>query len=222
MQWIGAIILVFSGSGEAAALECASKLDVKSSVSSIIECLQAQEKEIARLGPGEKGQAGERGEPGPPGERGDKGDTGSGAIHKISYATAQGPNDGTDDGRIVSRTLRFHKDQGDTDIRILYSDNLRVRGAGKACRWTINVNGTDCGDQKIYSDRYDASTNANLHGTSTVLGYCKGLGIGWHTIRVWVSEVPHNENAYADADCYTGWNNALWTLEATELFGTSE
>jgi len=204
VQWIGAIVLLFSASDEAAASDCASKLDVNSNVSSIIECLRAQENEIATL------------------KSGKKGDAGSAAIQKISFATGQGPNDGKDNGRILSRSLRFHKELDDTYIRILYSDNLRVRGAGKACRWTIKVDGADCGEKQIYSDRYDGSSNANFHGTSTVLGYCEGLTFGWHTIHVWVSEVPHGEVAYAGSDCYPGWSNAVWTIEAAEVLATSE
>ena len=224
MQWIAAVIAAFAFTQEAVAQGCAAELTNESSVTSIIQCLQAQEKEITRLGPGAPGKQGEKGDTGPAGptgekgaqgEKGDTGPPGPGTVLKISYATANGPNDGTDDGRIVSRTLRFHKDRDDTDLRVLYSDNLRVRGNSKACRWSVKINGTDCGDRKIYSDRHDENT-ANIHSTSTIIGYCTGVQAGWHTLRVWVSPVPENTQ-YAGSDCYTGWDRAIWTLEAMEI-----
>ncbi|MEM7300062.1 MAG: hypothetical protein AAF468_03175 [Pseudomonadota bacterium] len=142
-----------------------------------------------------------------------------GAVLKVSYASGNGPNDGTDNGRIVSRALRFLKDQDTTDIRISYSDSHRVAGTGKACRWTVKLDGTDCRNLKLVADRHDQN-QSNVHSTSTIVGYCTGLNAGWHTVSVWVSEVPKPDNAYQGSDCYTGWDASVWTIEATELTAT--
>ncbi len=76
-----AIFLGLISPTHASATDCASKLNASSSVSSIIQCLQDQETEIAALklkqGPqGEKGDTGPRGELGQTGEAGPKGERG--------------------------------------------------------------------------------------------------------------------------------------------------
>jgi len=140
-----------------------------------------------------------------------------GAVKKISYSSGNGPNDGIDDGRIVSRALRFSKIEDNSTVRISYSDNLRVTGDGsKACRWVVKVNGTNCSDYEFNIDKHDGR-GSNNHSTSTLTGYCTGLKSGWHTVNVWVSPVPSQDNRFANSDCWTGWNNSLWTIEATEL-----
>lgn len=140
------------------------------------------------------------------------------SIIKTTYAAASGPEDGQNDGRIISRTLRFLKDFEETDIKIVYSDNLRATksSGAAACRWIVKVDGTSCGDSEIYSDRHDAK-NANIHSASTIVGYCSNLKKGWHTVDVWVGPTTPD---YDGTDCYTGWKQKLWSLEATELFLT--
>ncbi|MDP3704225.1 MAG: hypothetical protein Q8R78_07550, partial [Candidatus Omnitrophota bacterium] len=44
-------------------------------------------------------------------------------------------SDDTDDGVLSGRLLSFIKTQNDTGIRVSWSDNFRVRGSDKACRW---------------------------------------------------------------------------------------
>lgn len=142
-------------------------------------------------------------------------------IVKVTYASGQGPNDATNDGRIFSRSLRFHKELEESEIRVLYSDVFRAQRDDKTpagCRWSVRINGADCTNRAIYTDEH--SNNAiNVHSTSTLIGYCPNLPQGWHTVDVWVSPTPDN-NKYVGSNCYTGWKEKLWTIEATELFPT--
>ncbi len=143
----------------------------------------------------------------------------SGSVLKMSYASGNGPNDDTDHGLIDSRILRFKKIEDESEIRIAYHDNTRVSGNSAACRWTLEVNGTDCNGQSLYVDRHDGSST-NIHSPSTLVGYCQGLKADWYTIRVWVSPVPTGDDRFKNSNCYTGWDNSHWTLEAVELYPT--
>ncbi|MEK8020255.1 MAG: hypothetical protein VSS75_025565 [Candidatus Parabeggiatoa sp.] len=133
-------------------------------------------------------------------------------IRTIAYATANGPSDGTDVGQIKSRVLSFRKAKTQTKIRISYTDNLRTHGSNKACRWEIRVDGTSCPSQALVYDYY-AKKEDNTHRSRTVVGYCSGVAAGSHTIRIWVSNTP----GYPGGDCYTGWYNSTWVIEAEEV-----
>jgi len=133
-------------------------------------------------------------------------------IRTIAYATGNGPNDGTDVGQIKSRVLSFNKAKTSTKIRISYTDNLRVIGTNKACRWEIRVDGTSCPSQALIYDYY-AKKDDNTHRSRTVVGYCSGVAAGSHTIGIWVGNLP----GYSGGDCYTGWNNSTWVIEAEEV-----
>ncbi len=176
----------------ATAAGCASSLTENPTVSQIIECLIKLDSEETL-------------------SRG-------GTVIGVTYASQNGPNDTTDDGRVASRVLRFQKIEKTSEVRIVYSDNLRVTHGSKwaACRWTVTVDGIDCGDRSIHTDRHDEHSASN-HTHSTIIGYCSELSIGLHTVHVWVSPTPADNNKYGGSDCYTGWDNSLWTLEATEL-----
>ncbi|KOR30476.1 hypothetical protein TI05_13920 [Achromatium sp. WMS3] len=130
----------------------------------------------------------------------------------IAYATGNGPNDDTDIGQIKSRVLRFTKAKAATKLRISYTDNLRVLGTDKACRWEIRVDGKSCPKQALYYDYYDGKRN-NINRSHSVVGYCSGIAAGVHTIGVWVSTTP----GHSLSDCYTGWANSTWVLEAEEV-----
>jgi len=131
-------------------------------------------------------------------------------IRKIAYATGNGPGDETDVGQIKSRVLRFTKAKTNTKIRISYTDNLRTVGPRKTCRWEIRVDGSSCPNQTLIYDDY-ASTRGDT--SRTVVGYCSGVAAGSHTIGIWVGNVP----GYTRSDCYTGWKNSTWVIEAEEV-----
>ena len=137
-------------------------------------------------------------------------------IRRIAVATGLGPNDGTDSGQIKSRVLDFTKVHTDTAIRILYCDNFRVYTHAKAGRWEIRVNGAAPPGGMICQDKYSATSTGivtNQHELGCILGYATGLPAGKHQIQVWVSTTP----GYTSCDCYTGWKNSRWTIEAEEV-----
>ena len=129
----------------------------------------------------------------------------------ITYATDNGPNDGTDIGIIESRLLSFEKLRSNSDIRISYTDNFRTFGYGKACRWEILIDGTSCPSQPLVYDNY--VSQGNIHRSGTFVGYCSGLDTGLHEIQIYVDNTP----GYTRSDCYTGWENSTWLIEAEEV-----
>ncbi len=132
-------------------------------------------------------------------------------IRTMAYATGNGPNDGTDVGQIKSRVLRFTKAKTPTKIRINYTDSLRVRGNNKICRWEIRVDGRSCPNQALVYDVHTQSLQTLR--ISTVVGYCSGVAAGSHTIGIWVGNTP----GHSGSDCYTGWKNSTWVIEAEEV-----
>lgn len=133
-------------------------------------------------------------------------------ISHISYATGLGPIDEKNTGRIESRKLTFIKLSDNTVIRFGYTDNLRVRGGGDACRWEILINGLSCPSGELVYD-YHASGNDDAYRNRHVVGYCNNIPSGEHTVIVEVGPVQEGRQG----DCRTGWRNSRWVLEAAEL-----
>lgn len=140
-----------------------------------------------------------------------------GFVRKISVATGLGPEDETDNGQIVTRVLSFNKLYPDTAIRIIYCDNIRVRGNDTAARWEIRVDGKAPPGGAIYQDKYSVCnggvTIIDRHDPATIVGYAVGIPAGVHTVGVWVSPIGRYS-----CEAYTGWSNSRWTLEAQEVW----
>ncbi len=140
-----------------------------------------------------------------------------GFVRRISMATGLGPSDPTDNGQIVSRVLTFTKLYADTAIRIIWCDNIRVRGNDTAARWEIKVDGSAPPGGPIFQDKYsfcaDGITIIDRHDPATIVGYAVGVPPGVHTIGVWVGPI-----APYSCDAYTGWQSSRWTLEAQEVW----
>ena len=134
-------------------------------------------------------------------------------IRKVAVATGLGPGDGTDNGQIKSRVLKFNKFHADTAIRILYCDNFRLNGSGTATIWEIRVNGAAPPGGKISQAKYSGGIALNQHEPGTILGYATGLASGTHEIQIWVGPVP----GHALSDAHTGWPSSRWTIEAEEV-----
>jgi hypothetical protein len=137
-------------------------------------------------------------------------------IRTISYATANGPDDGMDNGQIVSRILDFTKKKANTKLRISYTDNFRVwpiGGAAATCRWQIRLNGLACPSQDLIYDMYEGVAGDNNHRSQTVVGYCDNVAAGARQIQVWVGPVP----GWTGGDCHTGWFASTWVLEVEEV-----
>jgi hypothetical protein len=141
-----------------------------------------------------------------------------GITRRIPRVKGNGPNDQTDNGIVSSRSFTFTKTGGpETSIRILYNDNLRAYNPtnnGGSCRWEIKLNGNSCASGAIYQDIHAYLVAQNDHAPGSIVGYCDNLTAGTYTIAVYVSTPGVSAVA---ADCYTGWYNSHWVLEAEEV-----
>jgi hypothetical protein len=139
-------------------------------------------------------------------------------IRKITRVAGDGPEDQTDNGNLVTRTLTFVKTQAATGVRVAYNDNLRVANSG-ACRWEILFNGASCAmPGPLGYDVYFGGVAAmNHHRSESVFGTCFGLAAGSYNIQVRVGTVPA-ASGQPLGDCDTGWYNSYWAIEAEEVF----
>jgi hypothetical protein len=137
-------------------------------------------------------------------------------IRRIPRATGLGPADDTDSGQIVSRVLTVNKSRTDTALRIGYTDNFRAvqSGGGYSCSWEVRVDGAPCPGGALRYDHYNGYTAGSMHFPGHVVGYCEGIAAGSHEIQVWVGPPP----SQVVANCYTGWYESRWTLEAEEVY----
>jgi hypothetical protein len=94
----------------------------------------------------------------------------------------------------------------------MYCDNFRITGNDSAARWEIRIDGSSVPGGAIFQDKYDDA--GNHHAPGMIVGYATGIGVGAHTIGVWVSAVPGRPIK----DAYTGWNFSRWTIEAQEVW----
>jgi hypothetical protein len=132
---------------------------------------------------------------------------------EAAYMLKHGPQDGKDGGWVNGRTLLFEKKSAKSRLLITYQDNLRVYGHGKACRWTVKLDGADCKTGTITTDMH-VQGNHNDHAPHALLGYCDGVPAGKHSLKVFVGQSP----GYSGSDCYTGWTSkSSWVLEGREI-----
>lgn len=131
------------------------------------------------------------------------------------HGNGGGADAGADTGALSTRLLKFSKTRADTGIRVTWTDNTRVTG-GDACRWEIKIDGASCTNPgPLVNDLYFGGVSGmNHHRFATVIETCFGLAAGEHQIQVFVGPVP----AYSQGDCYTGWANQYWALEAEEVY----
>lgn len=131
----------------------------------------------------------------------------------IYYYHRAGNNvDGRDNGYVNWRVLKFDKylDKDSSHLRLTYSDNLRVHGHGKWCKWELHIDGKPCA-QNISGNKY-VVRNQNDHSSQMIIGYCTGITKGRHEMKVFVKG--------NSADCYTGWDRqsqGSFVLETEEL-----
>jgi hypothetical protein len=141
-------------------------------------------------------------------------------IPKIYYATGNGPVDRTDVGQIVSRVLTVNKAKSDSVLKITYTDNMRALndtgrdGTWRACRWEVKVNGNSCSHQPLVYDYISYLNQDNMLRSTTVTGYCQGVSEGNHEVQIWVGPTIEGRSS----DCYTGWRNSTWVIEAREVY----
>eukprot|EP00497_Spongosphaera_streptacantha_P003414 TRINITY_DN40_c0_g1_i1.p1 TRINITY_DN40_c0_g1~~TRINITY_DN40_c0_g1_i1.p1 ORF type:complete len:562 (-),score=131.71 TRINITY_DN40_c0_g1_i1:146-1831(-) len=112
-----------------------------------------------------------------------------------------------DDVNPAIRTMNFKKKEEDTNLRILYFDNLRVATAGW-CRWEIKVDGKSC--RTPLAGTVHSATGENDHHPGTVVGECGGVSAGDHVLTVALTS-----NTMTGINCHTGWETHV-VLEVQE------
>jgi len=133
-------------------------------------------------------------------------------FHRWFYQRHGNVIDARDNGFLNMRHLDFKKGSDDTILRLFYSDNLRVHGHGKWCKWELRVDDKQCHSKVNISGNRYAVSNQNDHMPGLIIGYCKGIKKGQHSLRV---HVRGNS-----ADCYTGWDRqsqSHFMMEVEEL-----
>lgn len=139
----------------------------------------------------------------------------AGSVEPRTIARNQGYlGDNTDNGLLAGRTVSISKKFANTGIRVSWSDNYRVLGNNMACRWEVLFNGAQCANPgPIMIDKYEGGTGSNRHDPGSMFGTCFGLPVGSVVVTTRVGP----SLGYPVNDCYTGWNNQLWSLEAEEV-----
>lgn len=119
-----------------------------------------------------------------------------------------------DNGPITGRSVTIRKLGRSTGLRVTWSDNFRVRGTSKGCRWEVLFNGASCTSPGgLYFDKYEGETNSNRHDPSSFVGTCFGLAPGAITVSTRVGSTP----GYSPSDCDTGWFSQFASLEVEEV-----
>ncbi|MGE5693570.1 MAG: hypothetical protein ACM3YF_07315 [Candidatus Zixiibacteriota bacterium] len=132
-------------------------------------------------------------------------------------ATASGTvEDGIDNGPVTGRSVTFTKVQGNSRLRITYSDNIHVFGSGaQTSTWEIMLDGSPISNPNplkmaFYSSN---STTAYTHQPTTLVGYANGVSAGAHTVSVRVYPTPGYSPS---SNAYTGWQSSF-LLEVEEI-----
>ena len=114
----------------------------------------------------------------------------------------------------MGRGLTVTKRANSTGLRVVWSDNFRVIGNNTACRWEVLFNGASCAAPgALVFDKYEGATSSNRHDPSTFVGTCFSPAVGNVAVTTRVGPAP----GYAVTDCWTGWNNQLFSIEAEEV-----
>jgi len=140
------------------------------------------------------------------------------ALRHIARTQGYG-NDGTDVGVLANRAVTLPKLSRSTGIRVVWSDNFRVTVNNHGCRWQVMFNGAACTSPGgLYFDKYEGNTNSNRHDPSTFVGTCFATAAGpLPAGNVAVSTRVDNAPGYTGSDCFTGWTNQLFSIEAEEV-----
>lgn len=142
-------------------------------------------------------------------------------IRTIARAHGVGPiDDVSGSGPFASRVLTFTKNQSNTGIRVIHTDNRSCGGplgSSPACRLEIRFNGSSCSNPGplIYDYHVSgvSSGDVNALQSLTTVGTCFGLPAGTYTIQVYGGSLP----GYSSVSVRLGWYNSYWSLEAEEV-----
>jgi len=113
--------------------------------------------------------------------------------------------DGRDRGVVNGRNLVFKKRHASSSLRITWATNLRVKtknnSGGAHCDWDVQIDGRSCSKPSKIGVSMHTMLNDNDHIPVEVVGWCTGIALGSHNLRVYVTQ--HGGNS----DCYTGWES---------------
>ncbi len=117
-------------------------------------------------------------------------------------------------GFVRDRNLDIVKTSNTSLVKITYTDSFgmnTVQNRAANCDWEIRIDGLSCPSQKLMYNKYyyNSAANETRLDLSTVVGYCKGLSAGLHTVAVFVTST----NA---STCYTGYRTTF-LLEIEEV-----
>jgi hypothetical protein len=138
----------------------------------------------------------------------------------IARADGSAAGDGTPNGAIPSRLIQYTKTQDATALRFTWNDNRRCAGTSVSCEWEIKIDGRSCAmpGPIVYDFFNDAAGVAvNFHLPGTVVGTCRGITAGPHTVQVYVTAPVPASSTNAGMP-YTGWINTYWSLEVEEVY----
>merc|ERR1712019_324090 len=111
-------------------------------------------------------------------------------------------DDGRDGGTVSGVNLAFDKRKDDSQLRITWATNLRIRAhnnkGGVYCNWELRIDGRSCEAPTKIGASMHSQNNDNDHYPATMMGECAGFDPGQLTIDVAVT-------SSSGADCYTGW-----------------
>jgi hypothetical protein len=141
-------------------------------------------------------------------------------IRTVARAHGNGPGDETDSGPIASRVLKFTKTDVVSGVRVALTDNLRATLSGGetdgACRYELRFDGESCSNPGplVYDMYYGGVAGLNLHRADSLFGTCFGLAAKELTIQLYAGPT----DGQPQANCYTGWANGYWAIEAEEVY----
>ncbi|KAI0214612.1 hypothetical protein LSAT2_000257 [Lamellibrachia satsuma] len=112
-----------------------------------------------------------------------------------------------DSERGVLLECAFEKAHDNTVLRVVWNGDVRMLHTGSksgSCRrWYFTLNGSECSQpDKIDMLLYAEINRPNLHRSSYVEGYCRGMRAGPVTVAWNVGDCPGN---YGAGNSFTGW-----------------
>ena len=106
---------------------------------------------------------------------------------------------------IFSQQCTLNKQHSYTSLRVVFQGALRITGCTNCCkRWYFTFNGNECRQPFAIDAIIYHSANINIHRSTTVEGYCGGIGQG--AVNVGFS-VGNCWGGSKSGDAYTSWNS---------------
>ena len=106
-------------------------------------------------------------------------------------------------GLVSGRKLVIDKRTEKSELRITWNTNLHVGATDRTdeahCDWEVLIDGISCSNPSKIGVSLHSRHVGNGHIPAHVVGWCKGIKAGLHTVTVMVTDSSSNSN------CETGW-----------------